>query len=87
MQGASPGGEQDAFVAKYDTAGTRLWSQLFGSVNGEFAEGIVVDAGGNAYVTGTTNGAFGGPNVGGDDGNDVFVFKIDPNGNLVTGGP
>ena len=87
MQGASPGGEQDAFVAKYDTAGTQLWIHQFGSVNGESAEGVVVDAGGNAYVTGTTNGDFGGPNVGGDNGNDVFVFKIDPNGNLVTGGP
>jgi len=81
------GGAPDVFVAKYDTAGTQLWIQLFGSQFGDFAQGVVLDAGGNAYVTGTTNGDFGGPNAGGDNGGDVFVFKIDPNGNLVTAGP
>ena len=81
------GGAPDVFVAKYDTAGTQLWIQLFGSQFGDFAQGVVLDAGGNAYVTGTTHGDFGGPNAGGDNGGDVFVFKIDPNGNLVTAGP
>jgi hypothetical protein len=78
------GGAPDAFVAKYDSAGTRLWIQQFGSQFGEFAKGVVVDVGGNAYVTGFTNGDFGGPNAGGDNGDDAFVFKLDPNGNLTT---
>ena len=83
MLGDTPGGEPNAFVAKYDTAGTRLWLHQFGSDLGEFANGIVVDAGGNAYVTGTTNGDFGPPpNAGGED---VFVFKIDPSGKLMNG--
>ena len=33
-------GGQDAFVAKYDTAGTQLWIQLFGSQFGDFAQGV-----------------------------------------------
>jgi len=78
------GGAPDAFVAKYDTDGMPLWMQHFGGVHGDFAEGIVVDAGGNAYVTGLTNGDFGGPNAGGDNGDDVFVFKIDSSGKLTT---
>jgi Beta-propeller repeat len=74
-------GETDAFVTKFDTAGTRLWTQQFGTTNGEFGQGVVVDAGGVAYVTGATQGDLGGSSAGGYD---AFLAKIDANGNLTT---
>jgi hypothetical protein len=66
----------DAFVAKLDPAGTsRVYSTFLGGRNGEFGNGIAIDATGAAYVTGktwspdfpTTNNAFD-PDCG-DDGN------------------
>jgi hypothetical protein len=59
---------QFAFVARFDSAGTRLWVHRF-EVSESTAEGVAVDAGGNSYVTGKTA----------DDG---FVAKVDSNGNL-----
>jgi Beta-propeller repeat len=74
-------GAQDAFLAKFDSAGTLLWTQQYGTSASESGGGVTVDAGGNAYVTGSTAGDFGGTNAGGDD---VYVVKIDPDGNVTT---
>ena len=66
--------QSDAFVAKFDAEnGTQLKILQFGSDANDGATGIAVDAGGNAYVAGMTGGA---------GGSDIFVAKIDPNGNL-----
>lgn len=49
------GGEADAFVAKLNAAGNALiYSTYLGGENEEIGNGIVVDASGNAYVTGRT---------------------------------
>ena len=77
LQAANAGGGRfgsDAFVAKFDAEnGTQLKILQFGSDANDGATGIAVDAGGNAYVAGMTGGA---------GGSDIFVAKIDPNGNL-----
>ena len=66
--------QSDAFVAKFDAEnGTQLKILQFGSDANDGATGIAVDAGGNAFVAGMTGGA---------GGSDIFVAKIDPNGNL-----
>ncbi len=50
------GNEGDAFVAKLNPAGSALvYSTFLGGSSGESANGIAVDADGNAYVTGSTN--------------------------------
>ena len=50
------GGGGDAFVAKLNPAGSALvYSTFLGGSSGESANGIAVDADGNAYVTGSTN--------------------------------
>ena len=49
------GASQDAFVTKLGAAGTNLeYSTYLGGVGQDSAQGIAVDAGGNAYVTGYT---------------------------------
>lgn len=45
----------DAFVAKFDTQGTLLYSTYLGGSGNDVANGIAVDAAGNAYITGTTD--------------------------------
>lgn len=51
-----PGGRllrlNDAFVRKYDRAGTILYSALIGGNGRDSGAGVAVDASGNAYVTG-----------------------------------
>jgi hypothetical protein len=49
-----PGGDQDAFVTSLSTDGGLLYSTYLGGLFIDFAQGIAVDASGNAYVTGVT---------------------------------
>jgi len=51
---AGPGGQGDAFVAKFDPDGTPVYSTYLGGSYLDYATGIAADAQGNAYVTGTT---------------------------------
>jgi hypothetical protein len=54
LQATSPAG-QNGFVAKLSPAGNTLaYSTYFGGSDLDTVNGIAVDAGGNAYVTGTT---------------------------------
>lgn len=69
----------DGFIAKYDTSGNQLWVKQFGTPLREMIHGIAVDADGNSYVTGYTDGEFSGTvSAGGDD---VFITKYDSSGN------
>jgi hypothetical protein len=80
----------DAFVAKLNSTGTALlYSTLIGGSEGEEANGIAIDADGNAYVTGyaespnfpTTAGAYQTTQNG--SGTDVFVVKFNPTGSTL----
>ena len=58
VQGAFGGGNSDAFVAKLNPAGSGLvYSTYLGGSGDDTANGIAVDASGNAYVMGTTTSA------------------------------
>lgn len=48
------GGNNDAFVAKFDASGGLAASTLLGGTNSEAATGVAVDASSNVYVTGST---------------------------------
>ena len=71
-------GSSDVFISKYNSAGTRLWSALFGSTAVDESFGITCDASGNVFVTGWTLGSIEGNT---DRGNgDNFLVKYDTNG-------
>jgi hypothetical protein len=54
-QASYGGGSDDAFVIKLNLSGTALvYSTYIGGAGDEYAQGIVTDAVGNAYVTGMT---------------------------------
>jgi len=46
------GGQQDAFLAKFNSAGNRMWATYYGGKLTEVAYGISEDITGNIYVTG-----------------------------------
>lgn len=78
----------EMFVTKYDATGNVVWAKTFGGVDGEIGNGIAIDGSGNIYVTGwytssamvmdtyTLTNA-------GTASSDMFVAKIDPNGNTI----
>jgi hypothetical protein len=83
-------GDEDAFVTKFDPAGsTLLYSTFLGGKKGDYAYALALDAAGNAVVTGatessdfpTTHGAFDTKFNGGK--NDVFVAKLDATGSAL----
>ncbi len=90
-------GNQDVFVSKLDSNGNFLWAKQFGGAGVEQAHDMKIDAAGNVCITGrfyltvdfnpgpgvfnlTSNGSW-----------DIFVLKLDPNGNFIwakqIGGP
>jgi hypothetical protein len=73
-------GQNEAFISKYDAAGTLLWRRQLGTMGNDYSFGVSADALGNAYIAGRTQGNLGGP-LGGTD--DAFVSKFDPLGTLV----
>jgi hypothetical protein len=70
----------DFFLAKYDASGSRLWMRQAGSMATDKAYGVAVDAAGNAYLAGGTNGNLGGPNSGVGD---IFAAKYDGSGSQL----
>ena len=88
----------DAFIAKVNAAGSALtYSTHLGGKANDLANGIAIDAAGNAYVTGTTIGAtndfpttpgafqtsYKGSNIPGPV-SDAFVTKLNPAGSALV---
>jgi hypothetical protein len=64
-------------IAKYSSAGAMLWRQVFGSSAGDVALGVATDMDGNAFVSGVTEGSFGGALQGSQD---AWVSKFSARG-------
>lgn len=62
---------------------TVTYATYFGGGGADYGNGIAVDAGGNAFVTGSTDSATIPGNPGAAVGTDVFVTELDPSGALV----
>jgi hypothetical protein len=65
-------------VVKYDSSGTKQWTQQLGTSYIDAANGITTDSSGNVYVTGYTSGGLDGNTNSGS--NDLFVVKYDSSG-------
>ena len=62
----------DMVVASYDGAGTARWQKQLGTSSNEWAFGVAIDSQNNVYLTGKTEGALTGSNLGGSD---IFLVK------------
>jgi PKD repeat protein len=78
-------GIPDIFVAKIDTNGVWQWAKGAGSSNDERGQDIAIDSCGNCYVTGLFEGtvAFGSTSLTSSGNKDVFIAKLDANGNWL----
>lgn len=78
-------GGHDIFIAKIDANGNWLWAKKAGGSSFDISNGITVDNNGNCYVTGhfSATASFGSYTLNSSGGQDVFVAKLDTNGNWL----
>ena len=75
----------DIFVAKIDQNGNWLWANQAGGTDTDCGYGIAVDANGNSYIIGVfaENATFGTTTLTSSGYKDIFVAKLDINGNWL----
>jgi len=78
LDGNTSAGNADLFVVKYNSSGTKQWTKQLGSSSNDYANDVVTDSSGNAYVTGTTYGGLDGNTSAGNA--DLFVVKYNSSG-------
>ena len=84
----SAGGD-DIFVSKLDNTGNFVWAEGMGGPNDDYSSGIVMDSVDNVYTTGRFVGTAdfdpgaGTFNLISAGGYDIFISKIDSDGNFV----
>ena len=83
-------GGYDIFVSKIDANGNFIWAKQFGGINIGIGNSITVDDSGNVYTTGYFWGTsdfdpdlVGTQNLTSAGSGDVFVSKLDANGNFM----
>lgn len=74
-------GGYDTYVTKWSLDGTKAWTKFYGTSADDFPTRTIVDDTGNLYVIGNTTGQLDTQTSQG--GNDAFVLKLDPNGQLL----
>ena len=80
LDGKNSAGSDDVIALKFNLDGSNQWAQQIGSSGSDQGRGVFSDSTGNVYLAGQTNGRLHGNSSAG--GNDVFILKIDPEGNL-----
>jgi hypothetical protein len=82
-------GSYDVFVAKLDTDGNWLRVSQAGGPSYDSGNDIAIDSAGNSYVTGSfiTSATFGTTSFTSMGNDDIFVTKLDNNGNWLWASP
>jgi hypothetical protein len=82
-------GGTDVYLLKLDSSGNYVWAKSFGGTSDDYGHSIVLDGSGNQYITGkfknTTDfdpGA-GTSNLTSVGSEDIFILKLDTNGDFV----
>ena len=82
-------GNEDVFVSKLDSNGDFVWAKTIGGAGTDQGLGIAVDGSGNVHTTGLFDGTMdfdpgpGAYNLIGSGVSDIFVSKLDSNGDFV----
>ena len=71
-------GDWDFFLVKYNSSGTKQWTQQLGTSSKDVGNGVAVDSSNNIYVTGTTGGGLDNNTSFGS--NDIFLVKYNSSG-------
>ena len=78
LDGNTSAYDNDIFVVKYNSSGTKQWTKQLGTLRSELAEGVATDSSGNVYLTGYTYGGLDGYTNAGN--RDLFVVKYNSDG-------
>ena len=82
LTGETNKGQSDAFVAKFHTDGTKVWTKLVGSSGEDVALDLSTGLDGSIYASGWTTGSFEGRANSG--GRDAFIAKLSVDAPTVT---
>jgi uncharacterized delta-60 repeat protein len=78
LDGNISSGDDDIFLVKYDSSGTKQWTKQLGTSSGDRGNGVTTDSSGNVYVTGQTYGGLDGNTSSGSS--DIFLVKYNSSG-------
>ena len=78
LDGNTNSGSDDLFLVKYNSSGTKQWTQQLGTSSRDVGNGVTVDSSENIYVTGYTDGGLDGNTSSG--GSDLFLLKYNSSG-------
>lgn len=74
----------DAFLAKFDSMGARIWATYYGGANDDLGNSCTLDDSGNVFIAGTTNSLNNMSNNGHQNTKggsyDAYLVKFNPNG-------
>ena len=82
-------GDNDIFILKLDISGNFLWAKNIGGLDDDRGHSIVLDTAGNIYITGSFFGTIDTDpdvavyNLTSNGNNDIFILKLDSDGNFV----
>ena len=68
LDGNTSSGQEDIFLVKYNSSGTKQWTKQLGTSSDDRGNGVTTDSSGNIYVIGVTGGIF--------SGGDIFLVKF-----------
>lgn len=81
------GGSFDAYLAKFDSLGNKLWCTYYGGNKADYGTSLCSDETGHIYIIGTTNSnvfpTFNGFQNAHGGSFDAFLVKFDTNGNRI----
>jgi hypothetical protein len=82
LEGKMNNGYTDAFITKYSSDGSKVWTRLFGGERHEWGYAIATGSDGSIYASGVTlsDNLDGQARLGASQGYDAFITKYDPNG-------
>jgi uncharacterized delta-60 repeat protein len=78
LDGNTSAGSYDIFLVKYNSSGTKQWTQQLGTSSLDYGHGVTVDSSDNLYVTGYTEGGLDGNTSAGSY--DIFLVKYNSSG-------
>ncbi|MBL7920573.1 MAG: T9SS type A sorting domain-containing protein [Bacteroidia bacterium] len=85
----SSGSNTDCYITKFDVNGNFIWAKNIGSTDSEYGKALKIDANGDILIAGTFQGTVDfDPNAGINNltatgGTDMFILRLDANGNFI----
>jgi len=78
LDGNTNSGNEDIFLVKYNSSGTKQWTKQLGTSENDIGNGVTTDSSDNIYVTGNTEGGLDGNTNSGRT--DIFLVKYNSSG-------